>query len=69
VQHGDVGDADQLVGLIGAVVVHADEHLDVGLLIRFETNAELLVPLDGVGGFEVANFNTAAGLDVWTPRS
>jgi hypothetical protein len=66
--YGEAGYADALVGLIGDTVVETDDYLDLGIYIGFETGIALSTPLTGVGGCEVATFNTPSGLYVWEPR-
>jgi hypothetical protein len=65
--YGEAGYADGLVALIGQAVTETDDYLDLGIYIGFENGTALSTPLKDAGGCEVATFNTATGLYVWTP--
>ncbi len=65
----DLGYADALVGLIDAHLISVDELLDFGLVLDFDTDVRVTVPLDGTDlvGPEVAEFAGPDGFMVWRP--
>jgi hypothetical protein len=66
----DPGYADSLLALINVHVVAVDELLDLGLVIEFEDDTRLTLPLDGTDteGPEVAEFPGPDGYMVWRPE-
>ena len=62
---GDLGYADALVGQIGATLTGSDELLDLGLILEFDNDVQLTVPLDEAPFPEAARFDGRESRRIW----